>query len=168
MLLRRGHYYPFSFWTSDSNWMLWTCLCIHDQLATCSFVMVSLLRPVLGQSVWKQKGYICNCLIFSTLIIISRCLYYWIIGILIKNDVKFEGRWRRYMTLWLNTFFLSWRILNILIQSKPFLLVLFRTLIIARSCSSIANLQWSKLVWFWMSVLGHVGSWTSSVTFVVY
>ena len=36
----------FSFWTSDSNWivssglaMLWTCLSFHDQLATCSFVL---------------------------------------------------------------------------------------------------------------------------------
>jgi hypothetical protein len=103
-------------------------------------------RRVISVIAWSSQ-------LWSSLVL-SRCLYYWIYNcILIKNDVKIEGRWRRYMTLWLNTFFLSWRILNILIQSKPFLLILFRTLIIVCSSSSIANLQWSMLFWFWILVL---------------
>lgn len=112
------------FWTSDSNWiissrlaMLWTCLCFHDKLANCFLSLVSLVRPVLGKLVLRIISPIAWS---SQLWSLVGELYSSVISILIYVDSKLEGRWRRYMTLWLNTFFLSWRILNTLTQSKPF------------------------------------------------
>ncbi|CAD6267114.1 unnamed protein product [Miscanthus lutarioriparius] len=54
-------------------------------------------QACFGPSSLKTEGLYCNWLIFSTLIIIHRCLYYWIIVILIKIDVTFEGQWKRYI-----------------------------------------------------------------------
>lgn len=67
------------------------------------------------------------------------------------------GQWRRYMMLWLSTFFLFWRTLNILTQSKliPFWVVLLLYwlghTVVAHNVSSIfeyheiKHAQWSVL-----------------------